>query len=354
MTSPIELVQPDTAGLHCPAGGFHIDPWRPVECAVITHAHADHFVAGCGKYITSSEGLDILRLRLGDDAVIEPLDYAVPRVFGKTVLTLHPAGHIRGSAQVSVEETGHVTVVTGDFKCERDPTCRPFEPLPCDTLFTESTFGLPIHRWPDPQSVIADIEAWWRANQEAGRASVLFAYALGKAQRVLASLNSDIGPIYTHGAIEKLCAVYRSGGVALPETTLATNLPRRTDWSQSLILAPPSAIASPWLKRFGRISTGLVSGWMRVRGIRRRRSIDRGFVLSDHADWPSLLQTIQQSGAKQVRTTHGYSAVLARYLRERGIDAVAVETHFHGEADEDVASEASDASSESEVAEGDA
>jgi putative mRNA 3-end processing factor len=274
-------------------------------------------------------------MRLGTEPRIESLEYGQARDIGGVRLSLHPAGHIRGSAQVRLEHRGQVTVVSGDFKCDADPTCSTFEPIQCNTFVTESTFGLPIYRWPDSDSVLANIEAWWRQNQEAGKASVLYAYALGKAQRILASIDSRIGPIYTHGAVGKVCGVYRASGIELPETEPVVEAPADTDWSRALIVAPPSAHASPWLRRFRRISTAIVSGWMRVRGIRRRRSVDRGFIMSDHADWSSLIKAIEATRAPRVLTTHGYSATLARYLCERGIDARPIETQFRGEMIED-------------------
>jgi putative mRNA 3-end processing factor len=249
-------------------------------------------------------------------------------------VSLHPAGHILGSAQVRIESGGEVWVVSGDYKLEPDPTCAAFEPVACDTFVTEATFGLPIYRWPPEAEVFAEIQSWWAANQQAGKASVLFAYSLGKAQRVLAGLDSVAGPIYTHGAVEKYCRHYREAGIALAPTTHADAAPAATDWSRALILAPPSANGTPWIRRFGPLSTGFASGWMRIRGARRRRSLDRGFVLSDHADWPGLMSAIRLSGASRVWVTHGYRAPVVEWLKQQGIDAQAVETRFDGEQDE--------------------
>jgi putative mRNA 3-end processing factor len=243
-------------------------------------------------------------------------------------VSLHPAGHILGSAQVRIEKGGEVWVVSGDYKVAPDPTCDPFEPLRCHTFVTESTFGLPIYRWPPEQQVLSEIESWWRGNQEAGKASILFAYPLGKAQRVLCCLDRSIGPMYAHGAVERFNRIYREAGVPLPLMTEAQ------DWSRALILAPPSALSSPWLRRFGDISRAFVSGWMRIRGARRRRSLDRGFVLSDHADWTGLLDTVRTTGAEHVWVTHGYRGELVRWFTEHGLDALAVQTQFEGEQDE--------------------
>lgn len=336
MESPPPLVRTDI-GLYCPAGDFYVDPWRPVERAIITHAHSDHATWGSRRYLTSDEGRHVLRVRLGPEAAIDSLPYGAPLDLSGVRVSLHPAGHIAGSAQVRIESRGHVLVVSGDYKTEPDPTCTPFEPVPCHTFVTESTFGLPIYRWPDQADIFAEINAWWRTNRDAGRASLLFGYALGKAQRLLAGLDPSIGPIFTHGAVEKLNQAYREGGLALPETTHAGAGAPRKDWAGAMVVAPPSAHGTPWTRKFGPASTGLASGWMRIRGTRRRRAIDRGFVLSDHADWPGLLAAIDATGAERVWVTHGYSETLARWLQEHGREAAPLATHFRGEHDETAA-----------------
>jgi putative mRNA 3-end processing factor len=257
-------------------------------------------------------------------------------VNGVTV-SLHPAGHILGSSQVRVERGGEVWVVSGDYKTDPDPTTTAFEPVRCDTFVTESTFGLPIYRWPPQEEVLRDVNAWWRGNQESGKCSLLYGYALGKAQRLLAGLDPGIGPILTHGAVERMTAVYRAGGVSLPPTIHAATLGRGTDWSRAIVLAPPSADGSTWTRRFGAYATAFASGWMLVRGARRRRSLDRGFPLSDHVDWPSLLAAIDATGAERVWVTHGFTGAVVRWLRERGLDASAVQTRFEGDVDDDAA-----------------
>jgi putative mRNA 3-end processing factor len=233
---------------------------------------------------------------------------------------------------VRLEAGGEVWVVSGDYKTGIDATCTPFELVPCHTFITEATFGLPIYRWPDQGVVFADIDGWWRRNQAEGRASVVFAYALCKAQRVLAGIDPEIGPISVHGAVHVMNQAYAASGVVLPPAQYvqeyARNAIDKPDWSRALIVAPPSAQATPWLNRFGEISTAFASGWMRVRGQRRRRSIDRGFVLSDHVDWPSLLQVVAATGAERVLVTHGYIAPVVRWLREQGVDAYGLDTHF--------------------------
>ena len=318
-------------GLYCSRGDFYIDPWYPVPRAVVTHAHGDHCVPGCESYLVAEEGEAIYRTRLTELAPLQLMTYGEEVSMMGVKISLHPAGHILGSAQIRLEYHGEVWVISGDYKRTPDPTCPPFEPIKCDVFVTESTFGLPIYRWPDQQDVFDQINAWWRGNQEAGRASVLFGYPLGKAQRLIAGVDSSIGPIYTHGQVEHLNLDYRKSGVELPPTIYVGTVEGRPDWSQALIIAPPSAAGSAWLRRFGDLSTGFASGWMRIRGTRRRRAIDRGFVLSDHVDWPSLIATIRETGAERVWVTHGYTPVVVKWLREQGFDATAIPTRFTGE-----------------------
>jgi putative mRNA 3-end processing factor len=316
------------AGLYCPVGDFYIDPWAAVDRAIVTHAHSDHACPGSHAYLTARPGAALLRARLGPDAAIQTAPYGDRVAFGEVSVSLHPAGHVLGSAQVRIEHRGEVWVVSGDYKLSPDPTCEPFEPLRCHTFVSESTFGLPIFRWPEAATVIEDIRTWWSANREAGKASVLFAYPLGKAQRILATLDTSIGPVYAHGAVERISRIYREQGVALPATP-----PPGAESRGALIVAPPSCMGSPWMKRFpaAATSTAMASGWMRIRGTRRRRSLDRGFVISDHADWPGLLAAIDETRAESVWVTHGIRAPLVRWLEEHGRNARVVEARFEGE-----------------------
>ncbi len=286
------------------------DPVLPVDRAIITHAHSDHARPGSHAYLTARPGEALLRARIGDDAAIQSEPYGASIRIGEVSVSFHPAGHILGSSQIRIERAGEVWVVSGDYKLAPDPTCAPFEPLRCHTFVTESTFGLPIFRWSDAAQTVAEIQHWWRDNQQSGRASILFAYPVGKAQRILSALDAGAGPLVFHEPVERVNAIYRAQGIALP---------------LALILASPNVQGSPWLRRFGPASTAFASGWMRIRGPRRRRSLDRGFVLSDHADWPALLHAIEQSGAETVWVTHGYIAPLVRWLQERGKQAVPVE-----------------------------
>ncbi len=235
---------------------------------------------------------------------------------------------------MALEYRGEVWVISGDYKVQVDPTCAPFEPIRCHVFVTESTFGLPIYRWPGAPVVFDEINTWWRTNQTRGWASILYCYALGKAQRILAGIDSSTGPIFTHGAVERMNRIYREAGTPLPATACVGTLPEGTDWSRALILAPMSARGTVWTRRFVPASTGIASGWMRIRGTRRRRAIDRGFVLSDHADWPGLQQVIHETGAERIGVTHGYSGAMTRWLREQGRNAAEISTPFQGEADD--------------------
>jgi putative mRNA 3-end processing factor len=324
------------SGLYCEAGDFFVDPWEPVDRAVITHAHGDHATWGSRAYLTSGPGVGVLRARLEPGAAIRGVEYGETVALNGTTVSLHPAGHILGSSQVRIEHGGEVWVVSGDYKTDPDPTCTPFEPIRCHTFVTESTFGLPIYRWPRQAEVFTEINAWWRANAAAGKTSLLLGYALGKAQRLLAGLDPGIGPILTHGAVERMTSVYRQGGIELPPTRYAGAAGSRADATGAIVIAPPYAEASAWSRRFGNHSTGFASGWMAVRGARRRRSLDRGFTLSDHVDWTSLLAAIEASGAGEVWVTHGYTGTVVRWLTERGIEAKAVQTRFEGERDDEV------------------
>jgi len=329
--SPAELITVTARGLHCAAGDFYIDPWQPVERALITHAHGDHLRAGSSRYYLAAAGVDLARLRLPAEAAVHALDYGERLTFGDAQVSLHPAGHILGSSQIRVERGGEVWVVSGDYKRDPDPTCVPFEVVPCDVFISEATFALPAYRWTDTPTVAREILSWWQDNRRRGLASVLFAYALGKAQRVLAELATLTDEtVYVHGAVAALTDVYRARGIAMLPTRPAT-VAVRADYAGALILAPPSAAGSPWMRRFGDHRTGFCSGWMRIRGDRRRRGYDRGFVLSDHADWPSLLRTCRESEARRILLTHGYTDALCRYLREQGVEAAALRTEYGAE-----------------------
>ncbi|MDT7835830.1 ligase-associated DNA damage response exonuclease [Aquabacterium sp. OR-4] len=341
-----DLVVERPQGLYCPPGDFYIDPWRPVARAVITHAHADHARAGHGQVLASAISEGLLRSRLGAGLNFQGLAYGETVTHKGVAISLHPAGHVLGSAQVRLAHGGRVWVASGDYFLsahdEHNPTCAPFEPVRCHCFITESTFGLPVYRWAPQASVLAEINAWWRSNAAAGRPSLLMAYSLGKAQRLLAGVDASIGPIVVHGAMAPLNQAYRDAGVPLPPThtldalagttaarrAAAHAAPALPALAGALVLAPPAVQGSAWARRLGEFSDAFASGWMQLRGARRRQGVDRGFVLSDHADWPGLQRAIRATGAERVIVTHGEEAVMVRWLREQGLDAGSFRTEF--------------------------
>jgi putative mRNA 3-end processing factor len=339
MAAPDDLLQVTESGLYCAQGDFHVDPWRRVPRAIITHAHADHARAGSDRYLCAAAGKTVLRERIGGGSPIDVLRPGESLSINGVTVSLHPAGHVLGSAQVRLEHRGVTWVVTGDYKLAADPTCAPFEPVRCDVFVTESTFGLPVYRWPDPATVAAEINAWWSANRDAGRTSVILAYALGKAQRIAALVDPSIGPIVAHGAVMRMVEAYRASGVRLPPIDRVPPRARRVGDGRALVIAPPSVMGGSWLNLFGESAVASASGWMMVRGVRRRRGLERGFVVSDHADFPGLMAAIGASGASRVLVTHGFADALARLLRERGLDAGVLPTRFVGEAAPDAALE---------------
>ena len=326
------LIQNSDRGLYCAAGDFFIDPWQPVDRAVITHAHADHASRGSKRYLTTTEGELVLRRRMEEGVHIHAIPYGDPITINGVTVSLHPAGHLLGSAQVRVEHKGEVWVVSGDYKVEPDATCTPFEPVQCHTFITESTFGLPIYKWPPQQEIFESINAWWRGNRAQKRTSILYAYALGKAQRVLSGLAPSIGPILVHGSVFHLSNDYLASGIELPPYKYANTENARAHRGEAILIAPPSANNNPaYLRKFGPASHGFASGWMTIRGARRRRAVDRGFILSDHVDWTGLMATIRATGAERVGVTHGYRNAVVRYLHEKGWDAWSIDTRFEGE-----------------------
>jgi len=301
-------------GIYCPAGDFYIDPWRSVDRALITHGHADHARWGHKRYLATFPASPVMRHRLGDIA-LEGIGFGDRRKIGAAQVSFHPAGHVPGSAQVRVEVAGEVWVVSGDYKVVPDGLSEPFEPVRCHTFVSECTFGLPVFAWQPQNEVAAELNAWWAANAAMGRTSVLGAYSLGKAQRLMTMLDASIGPILTHGAIEGTNGVFRAQGLALPDTVQVVAETKGKDYPGALVIAPPSALGTPWMRRFGAASTASASGWMRLRGVRRRRAADRGFVLSDHADWPGLNRAIAETGAERVFVTHGYTGQFRAWLQ---------------------------------------
>jgi len=319
----------------CPDANVHIDPWKPADFAIITHAHSDHARYGCKHYLAHKDSETILRMRLGEDISLQTVEYGEAFTINGVQFSLHPAGHIIGSAQVRVERQGEVWVASGDYKLQDDHFCPPFEPVKCHTFITESTFGLPVYKWMPQNDVMAEILEWWEQNRLQGKTSILMGYALGKMQRLIKNLMPFPHTVYTHGAIYNINEKLRAAGFDLPYIPLATRETDKKRFAGSLVLAPSSVQSSPWLKRFEPYSTGYCSGWMAIRGAKNRMPIDRGFVLSDHADWDELNMAIAATDAENVYVTHGYTDVFARWLNENGIRAAEVETMYGDEEEED-------------------
>jgi len=332
-----DLVVQRPQGLYCPPGDFYIDPWRPVPRAVITHAHADHSRRGHGAYLATAISAGVLRARLGAIS-LQGLAYGEAVHINGVRVSLHPAGHVLGSAQVRIEHAGCVWVASGDYYTsghadDSNATCQPFEPVRCHCFITESTFGLPIYRWQRQAALMAQVNAWWQANAEGGRPSLLLGYSFGKAQRLLAGVDAGIGPIVVHGAVQPLNEAYRAAGVHLPATLLLDDIAERRLLQRALVVAPPAVHGSAWARKLGDCSDAFASGWMQLRGARRRQGVDRGFVISDHADWPGLQRAISATGASRVIVTHGYEAVMVRWLQQQGLQAGSFNTAF-GQEDE--------------------
>jgi len=321
-------------GIYCPKADVFIDPWRPVNKALITHGHADHSRWGHKHYLSTASAAPVINQRLGD-IDLETIDFGEKKIINGVTFSFHPAGHIIGSAQIRVSYKGEVWVVSGDYKLESDGISEDFEPVKCNHFITESTFGLPIYKWKPQEETFAEINNWWKKNKEEGKVTMLTAYALGKAQRVIQNLDESIGKIYTHGAVENVNETIRNQGIKLKTTIRVASDQSPNDYKGNIVIATPSAIGSPWIKKFRPFSVGIASGWMTLRGARRRRAADRGFVLSDHADWAGLNAAIDETGAENVYVTHGYTHIFSKWLNERGLNSEIVETKYEGEMAED-------------------
>jgi len=330
----MSLIEFTDKGLYCPAGQFYIDPWKAVDKAVITHAHSDHARFGSQYYLCHRQTTPLLQVRLGNNNY-QSVEWGEKVYMNDVTVSLHPAGHIIGSSQIRVEYKGEVWVVSGDYKTENDGISGAFEPVACNTFITESTFGLPIYNWKPQKDIYTDIQNWVRNNQVTGRTSVLIAYSLGKAQRVLKALEETTANIFVHGAIWNIHEALLQAGWQLPAVKRITPEMSKEEFKGSVIIAPPSADSSPWMKRFNPYSVGICSGWMQVRGHQRRRNADAGFALSDHADWSGLLQAVKATGAEKVYVTHGFQAAFSRYLNEQGIAAGEVKTEYGTEDEEE-------------------
>tara|TARA_B110000046_G_scaffold34000_1_gene36653 strand:+ start:25203 stop:26225 length:1023 start_codon:yes stop_codon:yes gene_type:complete len=325
------LLQFTEKGIYCKQAKVYIDPWKPVDYAIITHAHADHSRWGNKFYLSHHLSKPIIQHRLSQDISIESMEYGERRTINGVGFSFHPAGHIIGSSQVRVEYKGEVWVASGDYKLENDGFCTPFEPVKCDVFITECTFGLPVFKWKPQEQVFAEMNTWWQKNKFEGKATVLAGYSLGKAQRILQGLDPSIGKIYTHGAIEKTNEIIRNMGVKLNETIYVESEIKKKDFEGSLIIAPPGALGTSWQKKFPAYEVGMASGWMNVRGTRRRQSLDRGFVLSDHADWDGLNSAVKATDCEKVIVTHGYTNIFSKWLNDKGIETQVESTEFEGE-----------------------
>jgi putative mRNA 3-end processing factor len=318
-------------GLFCPRAQVYIDPWKPVEKAIITHAHSDHAYAGHLSYLCTKETVPLLKHRLGSHIKTQGLEYNTTITLNGVRISFHPAGHIYGSAQIRLEYRGEIWVISGDYKTENDTISRPIEVQKCHTFITESTFGLPAFQWKPQHQVFTEINDWWRNNKQKGVVSVISAYSLGKAQRIIKHLDSRIGPIFTHGAIENTHDVLRREGLDIPHGLPVTDGGKPEQFQNGIVIAPPAAMGSAWTKRFGLYEEAVASGWMAVRGIKRRRNVSQGFILSDHADWQGLNQVIRETGASRILVTHGFSDIFSRWLQEQGLESRVIETEFSGD-----------------------
>lgn len=318
-------------GIYCQQADVYIDPWKPVAKALITHGHSDHARHGHKNYLATESAAPVIRYRLGRKIKLQTIAYGKVMTINGVRFSFHPAGHILGSAQIRVEHKGEVWVASGDYKVEDDHLAEAFEPIKCHSFITESTFGLPIYKWKPQEEVFQSINQWWTQNKADGKVSVLTGYALGKAQRLIQGLDPSIGKIYTHGAVENTNEVIRKQGVSIQDTIRITPDVKKKDFIGNIVVTPPSGIGTAWMRRFPSASVGMASGWMMLRGARRRRAADRGFVLSDHVDWEGLIQAIEATEAERVFVTHGYTHIFSKWLNEQGIESHVVETQYEGE-----------------------
>jgi putative mRNA 3-end processing factor len=325
------LLEFNDKGIYCPKADVYLDPWKPVKMALVTHGHSDHARLGNENYLCTISASSIIRYRLQLTSNLQTIEFGEPITINGVQFSFHPAGHIPGSAQIRVEDHGEIWVFSGDYKLQADGLSEPFEPVKCHVFISESTFGLPIYRWRPQHEIFDEMNVWWRKNQDEGKVSVVAGYALGKAQRILQNIDPSIGKIFVHGAVDNICNIFRQQGFHLPPTVRVTPEMKKKDFEGGLVICPPSAIGSPWLRRFDPYSLGIASGWMNLRGARRRRSADRGFVLSDHADWDELNRAVKETGAERTFITHGYSEIFSQWMNESGIMSTEIKTQYEGE-----------------------
>jgi len=326
-----DWLQPRPEGVYLPTIDAWIDPARPVARAIVTHGHSDHARGGHGEVWATAPTLAIMAERYGPQPGGRPLAHGAAIELGGVRISLHPAGHVLGSAQVRLEKDGTVVVVSGDYKRAPDPTCLPFEPVPCDIFITEATFALPLFRHPPAEAEVARALAALAANPD--RCLLIGAYALGKAQRVVALLRAagHDAPIYLHGAMQRLMALYQAHGVELGELRLAAGVPA-AELKGHVVMAPPSALADRWSRRLPDPITAMASGWMRVRARARQRGVELPLVISDHADWDELTATVRELNPKELWVTHGRDDALVHWCGLHQIRARAL--HLIGREDD--------------------
>lgn len=324
------LIEFTESGFYCPQADVYIDPWKRVDKAIITHAHSDHARPGHKSYLCHSLSEKVIKARLSPNAKVDTLEYGSSLYINGVKIILYPAGHIAGSAQVYLEHKSERWVLSGDYNTQADETHSTFEPVPCDHFITESTFGLPVFQWPSPSSVFEKINNWWQENSEQQQASIIMAYSLGKAQRIIQNVNHAIGPVYVHSSVHNMNKALEASGMQLKPTKLLKE-PEGKNLANALIICPPGTQDSIWMKKIKNPRMAFASGWMHLRGTRRRRSVETGFVLSDHADWEGLNSAIKNTGAENIYVTHGYSDIFTKWLNEQGYSASSLRTAFEGE-----------------------
>jgi putative mRNA 3-end processing factor len=323
----LKLVKFTKKGIYCIPGKFYLDPWFPVEYAIISHGHADHSRPGNKHYLCQNDSKAIIKHRLGQDISIESLGYNEPKNINGVQVSFFPAGHVIGSAQIRLEYKGYVVVFSGDYKTQPDFISTPYEPVKCHEFITESTFGLPIYKWKKEEELQAELQNWILQNQQNNRTSVFLGYSLGKAQRIM-KLIEGVDDIYVHTAINNLNNAISGSGIELPKTRLLNYDFKKADIQNKIIILPPALLGSRMLKKIPNAATAICSGWMHIRGNRRWKGVDAGFSISDHADWDGLLEAVKATGAEKVHVTHGSQAVFSKYLNEIGIEAYELKTEF--------------------------
>jgi len=322
----LRLVKFTKKGIYCIPGKFYLDPWYPVEYAIISHGHADHARWGNKHYLCHNQSKAILQHRIGADISIESLPYNEYKVINGVKVSFHPAGHILGSAQIRIEYKGYIVVFSGDYKTQPDFITTPFEPVKCHEFITESTFGLPIYKWKSEEELQQELQDWIVQNQQNNRTSVFLGYSLGKAQRIMKLVEKE--EIYVHSAIHNLNKAIENSGITLPTTKLLTADFKKTEIQNKIVILPPALLGSKMIKKIPNAATAICSGWMQIRGNRRWKGVDAGFAVSDHADWDGLLSTVKATEAEKVYVTHGSQAVFSKYLNEIGIEAHELKTEF--------------------------